>query len=84
MATGPYTHCAETTSTPIPAVNPTYYRIHIVARGSTPGLPGETEQLLIDTNVRLPFPHHPQGSLLAALTHVRALIEAQIRAIESP
>ena len=78
-----YDRCDVTTATPIPGGNPTHFCIHIEAHISNPGPLGAREALSVDTTVPLPFPNHPQGSLLAALRRVRALLDAQIAVIQS-
>jgi len=78
-----YDTCVQTIATPIPGGNPTHCCIHIEARISNPSPLGAREGLSTDTTVTLPFPHHPQGSLLAALVRLHALLEAEIQAIRS-
>jgi hypothetical protein len=85
MAEDSYTYCAEKLHEPLPGLGlpPTHFRIHIVAHNATPDRPGATESILMTTTVPAsPLPDPRQGSLLAGLRRVRALIDQQIQAIE--
>lgn len=49
----------------------------------TADVSAQKEKLTILTHVGEPFPNHPQGVNLAALRHVRDLLNQEIAALES-
>jgi hypothetical protein len=83
MAQGPYAQLQQVTMGVLNYSHPPAGTIQILA-SDTPNLSAQTEMLFVRTQVAAPFPNHPQGAELAALLHVRSLIDAQIQAMQSP
>jgi len=59
------------------------YRVELVLENS-PDQSRVKERLVILTHVRPPYQDHPQALGLAALLRVRALLDEQIEAMQSP
>jgi hypothetical protein len=87
MAQGPYEHIRQVGVTPIwqgtPQSGPPATEM-IIEVMDTANVSAQKETLYIRTRVSPPYPNHPQAMVLAALIHVRDLLDAQIQAMQSP